>query len=379
MSIELAIVKQKYAPYGGAERVISAAVEALAANRDIHVSILCRSWPNKTTCTLNNCRIIRCNPPYLGKTMRESSFIKAVTRHIPKYDLVQAHEAVPGAHLYRAGSGLHEQWLMELTRELPAEEKREILAAKRNRATIDLERSTLEDPNLRAVIANSAMVVQDIARLFPNFDSSKIHLIWNGVNHSKFSPQLRLVRRSQARTRLGLKDINEVLLLFGSGWHRKGVSTALRALARLPSHVVLILAGKESHMKRYQRLSSELGIDQERLRWIGPCSDPLSLYAAADLFILPSLYDQMPNVALEAMACGLPVVVSSTSGTRDLITDGEQGFVCDWWSPKEWVEPILQCLSERTLMGEKAFETALPFSFDRMIQEWINIYSKLLS
>jgi UDP-glucose:(heptosyl)LPS alpha-1,3-glucosyltransferase len=87
----------------------------------------------------------------------------------------------------------------------------------------------------------------------------------------------------------------------------------------------------------------------------------------------------MPNVALEAMACGLPVVVSSTSGTRDLITDGEQGFVCDWWSPKEWVEPILQCLSERTLMGEKAFETALPFSFDRMIQEWINIYSKLLS
>lgn len=379
MSFKLAIAKQKYSHFGGAERIISKAIKILNNNYDIQVSVLCRSWSDATTSKRTSCQIVRCNPPYLGRAMRDRSFVKAVARKMDDYDLVQAHEAIPGAHVYRAGSGLHEQWLTQLTRELSAKEKCEILRSRKNTAAIDLERATLEHSGLRAVIANSAMVAKDIARLFPDFDQSKVHLIWNGIDHTDFSPQLRLAQRRKARTKLDLADNTDALLLLGSGWHRKGVNTALRTLTQLPPNITLLVGGKESRVQNYQRLATELMIEPQRLRWIGPCSDPLSLYAAADLFVMPSLYDTFGNVALEAMACGLPVVVSSTSGASGLIKDGEQGFVCDWWSPEEWVEPILQCLSERTLMGEKAHEAALPFSFDRMIQEWINLYSKLLS
>ena len=108
-------------------------------------------------------------------------------------------------------------------------------------------------PALRAVIAKSAMVVADIAELYPEFDQSHVHLIWNGVNHAKFSPELRLSRRARNCQALQLGAQERALLVLCSGWHRKGVETALRALTKLPSTVCLLVAGKESRPGRYQQ------------------------------------------------------------------------------------------------------------------------------
>ena len=378
MTISLAIVKQKYSAFGGAEKVISAAVEAFAQSADVKVTILARSWTDGTLGTFPRCEVVRCNPPYVGRSWRERSFVWSVSRRLKHYDLVQAHDPLPGAHIYRAGSGLHQQWLKQMTRDVSVKERQEIFAAKRNRLTIQFERSMFEHPALRAVIANSAMVVADIAELYPDFDQSRVHLIWNGVNHAKFSPELRLSRRARNRQALQLGAQERVLLVLGSGWHRKGVETALRALTKLPSNVCLLVAGKESRPGRYQELARDLGIADSRLRWIGPTSDPLNLYAAADVFLVPSLYDQMPNASLEAMACGLPLVVSSTSGTRDLIHDGQQGFVRDWWEPDDWIDPIVECLASAESMGVRAQQAVLPFSFERMIREWRHLYGTLL-
>ena len=362
MTISLAIVKQKYSAFGGAEKVISAAVEAFEKSDDVHVSILARSWSDGTLAAFPRCQVVRCNPPYVGRAWRERSFVWSVSRHLKHYDLVQSHESLPGAHIYRAGSGLHQQWLKQMTRGLPKKQCERVFSEKKNRLTIQLERSMFEHSALRAVIANSPMVVGDIAEIYPDFDQSRVHLIWNGVNHAKFSPELRLSRRVANRQALQLCANDRALLLLGSGWQRKGVETALR----------------ESRPGRYQQLAHELGIDDGRLRWIGPTSDPLNLYAAADVFLLPSLYDQMPNASLEAMACGLPLVVSSTSGTRDLIHDGEEGFVRDWWQPDAWVDPILACLDSPESMGMRAHQAVLPLSFERMIREWRHLYGTLL-
>ena len=126
-------------------------------------------------------------------------------------------------------------------------------AGKRNRLTIQLEWSMFEHPALRTVIAKSAMVVVDIAELYPDFEQSRVHLIWNGVNHVKFSPEMRLSRRARNRQALQLGAQERALLVLCSGWHRKGVETALRALTELPSTVCLLVAGKESRPGRYQQ------------------------------------------------------------------------------------------------------------------------------
>ena len=67
------------------------------------------------------------------------------------------------------------------------------------------------------------------------------------------------------------------------------------------------------------------------------------------------------------MACWLPLVVSSTSGTRDLIHDGQQGFVRDWCQSDYWNYPIIECLASAESMGMCAQQAVLPFSFERMI------------
>ena len=378
MAPSLAIVKQKYSAFGGAEKVITAAVQALGGDGDLQVSILARSWSDGSRAAFPHCRVVRCNPPYLGRSMRDRSFVRAVTRRMQGYDLVQAHESLPGAHIYRAGSGLHQQWLTQLTREASAAERQRIFEAKKNRVTMELERSMFAHPALRAVIANSPMVVANIAETFPEFDQSRVHLIWNGVNHAQFSPALRAARRASSRELLQLRPTDQALLVLGSGWQRKGVATALQALAELPPDVILLVAGKESRPQRYQQMALELGIEPARLRWVGATTDPLALYAAADVFLLPSLYDQMPNASLEAMACGLPLVVSSTSGTRDLIEDGREGYVRDWWRPSDWIGPISQCLASSESMGAQAHQTVLPYTFERMIQEWRQLYASLL-
>lgn len=379
MPFSLAIVKQKYLAFGGAEKVINEAIKSFQANQAIDLTILARSWtlpPDHQIAP--NCRVVRCNPPFLGRAMRARSFVRAVSKQIPRFDLVQAHEPIPGAHIYRAGSGLHRQWLKQLARGQAADQQAKLFRQRKHRAVLELEQQMFENPSLRAVIANSQMVVDDLVELYPDFDKSRIHLIWNGVNHQLFSPELRLAARAGSRENLGISTHAKVLLLLGSGWHRKGVSTALEFLARLPESVMLLIAGKESHPKRYRRYAESLGISAERLRWIGPTSTPLQLFAAADLFIQPSMYDQMPNASLEAMACGLPVVVSQSSGTRDLVTEGVGGFVRDWFAPADWVDPVLQCLEYSEQMGQASYQRVLPLTFERMLAEWMGLYRELL-
>ena len=378
MPLSLALVKQKYSSYGGAEKIISAAVKALDQNDDIRVSILARSWKLEPGLASANFQTIRCNPPYIGRAMRDKTFAFSVSRHLNKFDLVQAHEPLPGAHIYRAGSGLHVQWLQQMTRDLSEGEKQKIFKANKHKTPINLERKMLEHQSLKAVIAISPMVVKNIAETYPDFDHSKVRLIWNGVDHQVFSPSSRGRRRSESRSKFAILDSQKALLMLGSGWHRKGVMNALAFLTKLPRDVILLVAGKESNMSPYKEAALSLGLDSMRLRWVGATSDPAELYAAADLFVFPSLYDQFGNAALEAMACGLPVVVSSTSGVCALVSDGINGFVRNWWEPLEWVDPIMACLERSEAMGECSYEVSMAFTFERMVKDWSNLYRDVL-
>lgn len=117
MTIYLAIVKQKYSAFGGAEKVVSAAVKAFSQSEDVKVTILGRSWTDGTLGAFPRCAIALCNPPYAGRSWRECSFVLFVSSRLKHYDF-QAHDPLPGAHIYRAGSGLHQQWLRQMTRDV---------------------------------------------------------------------------------------------------------------------------------------------------------------------------------------------------------------------------------------------------------------------
>ncbi len=326
--MKLAIVRQKYTPYGGAERFVARALDALRA-QGVAVEIVARNWAGESAG-------VRCDPFYLGRTWRDRSFARCVQGVIAsgRYDLVQSHERIPGCHIFRAGDGVHATWLALSGKPLAA-------LSPWHRYTLAAEEAMFRHPNLKAVICNSRMVKDDIARRFPEV-AGKLHVITNGVDLAHFHPGLRAEHRADMRAKVGAGgtatagsaanlETAPVVLFVGSGYERKGVATLLEALARMETSIAEAwIVGRDKHEARYRTLAERLGISG-RVRFFGAQDDVRPFYAAADLFCLPTRYDPFPNAALEALACGLPVVTTTTCGAADLVQDC--GAVCSPGDP----------------------------------------------
>ena len=304
--MKLAIVRQKYTPFGGAERFVERALAALRA-RGVDVSVIAREWQGDV-------QGIRVDPFYLGRTWRDAGFARGVQRLIAgrRFDLVQSHERIPGCDIYRAGDGVHATWLELRNR---ASDR----LAPWHRYTLAAEAEMFRHPGLRAVICNSRMVRDDIARRF-DLSDEKLQVIYNGVDLEAFHPRLREEQGFALRDKTGIGPAVPLILFVGSGYERKGLPALLHALAAMERRDArLWVVGRDKQETLMRKLAQTLGIDQ-RVMFLGGQADVRPFYGAADVFALPTLYDPFPNAALEALASGLPLVTTTTCGAAELVT-----------------------------------------------------------
>lgn len=152
-------------------------------------------------------------------------------------------------------------------------------------------------------------------------ENGKLSVLRNGVDLDHF----RLLDRSAIRARLGL--VGPVWLAVGNLVELKGVHLTLAALAEV-SDAVLLVAGDGPETARLQQLASNLGVES-RVRFMGnvPHAQLNEYYSAADVLILASSGEGMPNVVLESLACGTPVIVAPFEGAADLVNAPEAGEV----------------------------------------------------
>lgn len=314
--MKLAIVRQKYTPYGGAERFVERAMAALIAS-GADVSIIARQWRGEAG-TQNG---VICNPFYIGRTWRDAGFAKAVQQIVAsgRFDLIQSHERIPGCDIYRAGDGVHATWLALRNKPLDR-------LSVWHRYTVAAETAMFCHPRLRAVICNSHMVRKDIAHRF-DLSHEKLHVIYNGVDLEHFHPRLREMQGMDVRRKMGINDNTPVILFVGSGYERKGVSTLLRALVLMKqNNATLLVVGRDKDEAMMRKLAQTLDVDQ-RVVFLGGQTDVRPYYGAADVFALPTLYDPFPNAVLEALACGLPVATTATCGGAELINEANGAVV----------------------------------------------------
>lgn len=314
--MKLAIVRQKYTPYGGAERFVERALGALVG-KGVDVTMVARQWQGEAAAGVHPLRL---DPFYLGRTWRDASFSRAVQRLVAerRFDLVQSHERIPGCDIYRAGDGVHATWL-----DLRARSSDRF--APWHRFTLKAEATMFRHPALRAVVCNSRMVKDDIASRF-GVATEKLHVIYNGVDLERFHPRQRAEQGRRLREKTGVDEATPVILHVGSGYERKGLPTLLRALAAMRrDDARLWVVGRDKQEALLRQLAQTLGVDQ-RVMFLGGQTDVLPFYAAADVFALPTTYDPLPNAALEALACGLPVLTTPTCGAAELLDD-ESGKV----------------------------------------------------
>ena len=369
----LALVRQKYRPDGGAERFVSRALEALDSSH-LQLNVITREWQGPVK---PDWQIHICNPRKWGRISRERGFANAARAlwQRESFDLVQSHERIPGCDLYRAGDGVHRRWLQQRSRILPAWKSRLLFADRYHRYVMQAEREMYEDSHLRGVICNAEMIKREIIEDF-GLPAEKIHGIYNAIDNQRFlPPDEDTFAALRAKWQLPLQAT--CLIYVGSGFERKGLAAAIRAIA--PTDRYLLVVGKDKDQPRYQALAKSLGCEA-RVRFFGMQSETLPFYQMADGLLLPTLYDPFPNVILEAMACGLPVITTTGCGGAEFIVDGHNGYVCDALDIPALQQAVM-ALPARALgsaQGGRARERIMACTSERLSTQLLSLYQDLV-
>ncbi len=372
-SLSIALIRGRYAEDGGAERFIARALAALQ-DQEVRVTLITREWPAGA-----GFDVLVCNPFYLGRVWRDLGFARCVCRKLAqkKFDLVQSHERIACCDVYRAGDGVHREWLRQRRRVLGWPRRLAIALNPYHAYVKAAEKALFTSPRLRAVICNSLMVKEEIRRYF-GVAEEKLHVIYSGVDTDSFHPDLKK-HRMAVRSRYGIPPDATLFLFVGSGFERKGIPILLEAMAALSESTHLLVVGRDKKLNKYRSRARRLNMER-RVHFAGSHPDVGPFYGAADVLVLPTLYDPFPNVALEAMASGLPVITSLKCGAAELIENGKNGFTCDALDKAGLVQAMRRLTSkeEQEAQGKAARRTVESMNVADMANKLRGLYMSLI-
>ena len=231
------------------------------------------------------------------------------------------------------------------------------------------------------IIASSPHERDSMVRLYDARDS-RIEVVPCGVDLSLFRP----LDVEEARKRLGLNG-EKVIVYVGRIEPIKGLELLLRSAAIMESEdavKVLVIGGDRTHdreVKRLKGLAEELGIE-DMTTFVGVVDQRLLplYYNAADVCVVPSYYESFGLVALEALACGTPVVASRVGGLPSVVQHGRTGYLLSWRCPEPFadsLEAILSSTGLRKTMGMAARKRAEGMGWEMVAEETCRLYSSI--
>ncbi|WP_197378472.1 D-inositol-3-phosphate glycosyltransferase [Mycolicibacterium mengxianglii] len=306
--------------------------------------------------------------------------LRAEANHEPgHYDIVHSHYWLSG----QVGWLARDRWAVPLVHTAHT------LAAVKNAA---LAEGDTPEPPLRAV--GEQQVVDEADRLIANTedearqlvslhhaDPERIDVVNPGVDLATFRPG----SKSAARAALGLDPTALTVAFVGRIQPLKAPDVLLRAVALLPQ-VHAVIAGGPSGSglaapDGLVALAAELGIS-DRVTFLPPQSrDQLvQVYRAADLVAVPSYSESFGLVAVEAQACGTPVIAAAVGGLPVAVRDGVTGALVAGHDPRRWADGIAALLAgELAPMGEAAVAHASEFSWDRTVDDLLAAYGRAIA
>ena len=323
--LRIAILNRTFSTTGGgAERYSIALVEQLAARHEIHVFAqqIDHQWPGV--------RYHRVSAPLLKPRWVNQLWFASRTWWLTRrgFDVVHSHENtwhgdVQTVHvlpvkynLFHGRRGLRRalRWL-------------KVATSPRLLTYLGLERLRYAVKPGRQVIVTSDSLRAIMEATYP-----ACGLMLSVLTPGIAMPQLpvTLQRKSEARALLGLPSAGCCLLLVANDFRKKGLPVVLKALARLPAHVLLAVVGNPAQIALFSEQVKTLGLDK-RVFFLGSLKDVAPAYEAADCLVHPTLEDTFAMVVLEAMAHGLPVVVSGPGycGIAGLLQHGVNCLILD--------------------------------------------------
>ena len=312
-------------------------------------------------------------PEFLGNL---SSFQRS---DATTYDLIHSHYWLSG----RVGMILSRRWDVPhvVTFHTLAKTKMRARAGEREpELRVPVEQRVMNDAD--AIVVSTEEEREDLVRLYGK-SPSNVHVIPAGVDLDLFRPS----DKARAREVLGLRE-KKVMLYVGRIEPLKGLDLLIGAFAALEDITdtrLVVVGGKpgdDSELDRLALTADRLGIG-EKVTFTGavPQADLPTYYNACDVLVLPSYYESFGLVALEAMACGTPVLVSRVGGLKTFVREGETGYLVPWHCPEPFTQRLEILLTNPRLgemMGRAARVQAEQMSWSRVAERTLDCYSALL-
>ncbi len=367
--MRIALVVERFeAAGGGVEAVAWEAAHGLArAGDEVHVFARTAQAAEPGGPVVHRLAV-----PAAWQPVRVLAFSRAAARAAPRadFDVVQSFSRTRHQDIYRAGGGCHAAYMERAYGPLRARWRRLV---PRHAVLLHVEGRVLRDPS-QLVLCNSEMVRDEIVARY-GVPEARLAVIVNGVDLERYHPRRREDEGIRMRAALGA-DHEPVWLLVGSGFHRKGVDTALRALALARGRHALWIAGGDDPAP-WRALAARLGV-VDHVHFLGRRDDLPAVYAAADALVLPTRYDAFANACLEAAASGLPVLTSGANGAARWL--GASALTVEDPEDAEGFAAGLDALADparRRSLGASARRRAEEASFARHLEALRTLYLKV--
>jgi UDP-glucose:(heptosyl)LPS alpha-1,3-glucosyltransferase len=369
--LRIAFVRRGYSPTGGAEAYLRRlACGVIEAGHEVQL-IATNEWPAEQWLFGSVTRL---------RAESVIGFADELEQIRPRLDcdVLFGLERIWSCDVYRAGDGIHRAWLTRRRKfELPLKQFVRVLNRK-HRELLQLEESLFANRKAARVIVASQMVKNEIVDLY-GYPADKIDIVRNGVPLDKFrfDPELR----EKSREDLKLKPDKIALLFAGSGWERKGLLFAIQAMALCKNKTMRLLVAGRGNERLYKTTRLRFW-REEPVKFLGEVADVKRLYAAADIFILPTIYDPFSNACLEALACGLPIITTRANGFSEIVEDTVHGSIVDHAGDlvglrdaiRFWSDP-----SRRAAARSANIERASQFDISRNVQQILEILARFTS
>ena len=284
------------------------------------------------------------------------------------HDLVYSFARCVKQDVVRCGGGLHCTYLEDV-KTLHSPLKRFLRALSVFHCLmLWIERQQYSADNFIEITAISRQVQKEVQSIFEHPDE-KFRVIYDGIDLERFGEG---GDGASVRERFGIPVNARLLLFVGKGFERKGLATVLKAMASMsPDDVRLLIVGADQETGSYQSMAKSLGLS-DRVMFAGQQRRVEDFYHAADLLVLPSRQEAFGNVVLEAMACGVPAVVSRVSGAAEVLTGTLQQGILESHDDAEALSGILERMLEtgfREVCSREAVAVAQQYSLGKNARE----------
>jgi UDP-glucose:(heptosyl)LPS alpha-1,3-glucosyltransferase len=303
------------------------------------------------------------------RTARFLSFAYGAPKIIAQYgcDVVLSFDRIAKQDVFRSGGGPHGLFLRKMERNGKFWRSLWHPVSPYHRSVVMIEKRQMSRAGSRKIIAVCQQIKRDIIDVY-GVPEEKIAVVHNGVDHERFHPRRRLDEGRKVRDQWRIPTGRPVVLFVGTGFRRKGLERLLR-LWNSPQldGVYLLVVGNDSRLAYYRR-----AWNRKEILFVGAQTEVESYYAAADLFVLPSIQEAFGNAVLEALASGLPVITVPGVGPTDKMEGGlTAGILTNPDDPEELRTKILEFLNPERWpsLSVEARRVAEKFSWERYLDE----------